>query len=56
MPPEMERTAGVFVEDCQVLVGVTGHPDDGRHGQQGGGGGDGLSVSRIRVLAGWSRR
>jgi hypothetical protein len=28
-PPEVQRTAGVFVEDGQVVVGVTGHPDDG---------------------------
>jgi hypothetical protein len=48
----MQCTAGVFVEDGQVVVGVAGHPDHGRHGQQGSGGGDGLSDTGFEFLQG----
>jgi hypothetical protein len=49
----MEGTAGVFVEDCQVVVGVAGQPDQRRHGQQAAGGGDGLPApGRFEVLPG----
>ena len=50
--PEMQRTAGVFVEDCQVVVGVAGHADDGRHGQQASGCGDGSPAAGFEFLQG----
>ena len=50
--PEVQCTAGVFVEDGQVVVGVAGQLDDGRHRQQASGGGDGLPAAGFQLLQG----
>jgi hypothetical protein len=51
-PTEVQCAAGVVVEDGQVVVGVAGHLDDGGHGQQAAGGGEGLSAAGFEFLQG----
>jgi hypothetical protein len=46
--PEKQCTARVFVKDCQIVVGVAGHPDHGGHGQQASG--DRLPTAGLQLL------